>query len=76
MSDNRYSPFFRFVCRALKYYLLSLAGFTLACLLAGALGAFDVILAMLPDVLPWLLRLASLNGCLLVAAVILESLRN
>jgi hypothetical protein len=73
--SSNYSPFFKFACKVLKYYLLSVVGFTIACLTAAMLGALEEVLTLLPDAVLWLLRLAMMSLCLMVAAVIAESLR-
>ena len=73
--SSNYSPFFRFACKVLKYYLLCVVGFTIACLIAAMLGALEEVLTLLPGAVLWLLKLAMMSFCLMVAAVIAESLR-
>ncbi|MBD2465337.1 hypothetical protein H6G89_30460 [Oscillatoria sp. FACHB-1407] len=70
------SPLFRFTCKILKYYLLIVFGFTIACLISSLMGAEAVAIALLPVAGQVFLRIAGLLICLLFITVVFESLRS
>ncbi|MDX2213598.1 MAG: hypothetical protein SFY66_09935 [Oculatellaceae cyanobacterium bins.114] len=69
------SPLFNFTCKVLKYYLLIVFGFTVACLISGLMGAEEVVLPLLPIAGIVFLRIAGLLLCLLLITIVFESLR-
>jgi membrane protein YqaA with SNARE-associated domain len=76
MIGTQHSPFFRLASRLLKYFLLAVFGFVLACILPGTFGAVPIALLIWQFMGPWLLRLAVVVGCVITVAVIIESLRH
>jgi hypothetical protein len=71
---NRFS-FFRLAVKLIKYYLLSLFGFVVACLVAQIFDFYTVLVPIMPALGEWFLRLAALAICLLFVAIVIESLR-
>lgn len=71
---NQFS-FFRVVVKLVKYYLLSLFGFVVACLIAQIFDFYPMLAPSLPILGEWFLRLAALAVCLLFVAIVIESLR-
>lgn len=69
------SRLFKFVARLFITYLLALFGFTIACLVALAFGADDVVRAIVTPASTLFLQFAVLNACLWLVAVVVESLR-
>lgn len=76
MQSDRYSWWVRLASQALKYFLLTLFGFTLVCLLSMLLGAMNLATLLLAIMGQWLLRIAALIACLMALAIVVESLRN
>jgi hypothetical protein len=75
LSYNRYGSLLRLASRMLKYYLLAVAGFTIACLLSVVLGIPNVAtqLVFLLGRLVW--RMAIMIVCSMAIAVLIESIR-
>lgn len=71
-----YSPLFKFACKTLKYYLLIVFGFTVACLISSLLGAVQTVLLILPIAGAIFWRVAGLMVCLFAVTVVVESLRS
>lgn len=69
------SRLFKFVARLFILYLLALFGFTIACLVALAFGADDVVRAIAAPASTLFLQFAVLNACLWLIAVVVESMR-
>lgn len=76
MTVNKYGLLFRFACRCLKYYLLFLVGFSLACVLAGSLGAEAIVILLFHAARPIVPRVTVLIACFFALSIILESLRH
>jgi len=75
MKLNHHSRLFRLSYRLLKYFLLLLFGFALACILSMILGAPGIAALLISTFSNWLFRLASLVLILMATAIILESIR-
>lgn len=75
MKMNQYSLLFRLVLKFFRYFLLMVFGFVITCILSVSLGISHMITAIMPLLLPWFLQLGVILLCLLVMAVVLESLR-
>lgn len=73
-SPHHYSWLFHFASKVLKYFLLSLFGVGIACLLSAALGAFSVVGILMSFLEQWLVRIAVVVMCLLATAVVYESI--
>ncbi|MGA7936250.1 MAG: hypothetical protein WCA35_22035 [Kovacikia sp.] len=74
-QGRTYSLVFQLAARAIKYYLLTLFGFCVACLLAAILGVFPGIELFLPSLMECFLRLAALILTFVAIAIVLESIR-
>ncbi|QZZ18562.1 hypothetical protein J5X98_13755 [Leptothermofonsia sichuanensis E412] len=66
---------FKFVTKAIKYYLLGVFGFTVACWLAGIVGIMPWINPLMPMFGEWIFRLLALILCLMATAAVVESVR-
>lgn len=66
---------FKFVTKAIKYYLLFVFGFTVACWLAGITGMLPFINPFMPIFGEWLFRMLALILCLMATAAVVESVR-
>ncbi|MBE9180941.1 hypothetical protein IQ268_20485 [Oculatella sp. LEGE 06141] len=75
MKAKDYSPLLKWVGRLLRYYLLALFGFAIACILTASFGATQLANFLLVVGGEWVLRLALFNGCLVGVAAMVESLR-
>lgn len=71
-----YNFLFRWACRSFKYFLLTLLGFAIACVVSQVFGA-SVITQMLSSLSlwEWLGRAAFFIFCLFSIAIIYESSR-
>ena len=65
----------RFASKVLKYFLLSLFGVGIACLLAAVLGASSVVGLLMSFLEQWLVRVTVAVVCLLAVVVVSESIR-
>lgn len=61
--------------QGLKYFLLALVGFAIAYVISTILGGAYIVTQLLFLAGDWLLRLGILLLCLILTAIILESLR-
>ncbi|MBR8837879.1 MAG: hypothetical protein DSM106950_28710 [Stigonema ocellatum SAG 48.90 = DSM 106950] len=75
MTKNHHSPLFRLASGFLKYFLLALVGLAIAWVLSMTFGGSYFVVMLLPLVEDWILRLAIILLCLMVTAIIFESLR-
>ena len=75
MKMNQYSPLFRLVLKFLKYFLLILFGFLVTYTLSVSLGISHLINTIVPILLALFSQFGIILLCLLVIAVVLESLR-
>ncbi|WP_421658805.1 hypothetical protein [Leptothermofonsia sp. ETS-13] len=66
---------FKFVAKAIKYYLLGVFGFTVACWLAGIVGVLPLINPFMPVFGEWIFRILALILCLMATAAVVESVR-
>jgi threonine/homoserine/homoserine lactone efflux protein len=75
LSEDR-NLLFKWACKGLKFFLLTLLGFAIACVISQVFGA-DTIVQMLlsPSVLEWLGRIAVFIFCSFAVAIIYESSR-
>ncbi|MDF5722600.1 MAG: hypothetical protein PUP91_19350 [Rhizonema sp. PD37] len=65
----------KWVIKGLKYFLLALVGFAIAYVISICFGRVDVGIKMLLFSANLILRLGTLLFCLIVVAIIIESLR-
>lgn len=72
---KEYSPLLKLTGRVLRYYLLSLFGFAVVCVLSAGFGAIEFASLLFALLGNWFLRLAIFNICLMAIAVMVESLR-
>lgn len=72
----RYSSFFRFTCRLLKYFGYSLLGLTIVLILFDTFGIGHIGAIVLSLVAPWLIKSAITLTCMLAVAIIIESFHN
>lgn len=75
MDTNQDTLLFRFASKSLKYFLLVLFGIAIAYVLSSGLGIFQIIPILLYLLQQFLLPLGIILLCLMITAVILESLR-
>jgi ABC-type multidrug transport system permease subunit len=75
MSKNQNTRLFEIVSKCLKYFLLALAGFAIAYVLAISFGAVQMTLIVVPFVIPIFLRLGLILLCLIATTVVLESIQ-
>lgn len=74
--DNSYNLLFKWTCKGLKYFLLTLFGFVMAYVISQVFGASTIVQMLLsPIVWEWLLRIAVLLLCGFAIAIIYESTR-
>ncbi|MBW4606943.1 MAG: hypothetical protein KME22_06875 [Hassallia sp. WJT32-NPBG1] len=67
---------FKWACKGLKYFLLTLLGFAIACILSAVFGAFPIMNMLLSlSVWGWFFRIAVIILCLFAIAMIIESWR-
>lgn len=66
---------FQLSCKSLKYFLLTLLGFAIACIISKAIGASLIVSMLLSStVWEWFLRIAVFIFCQFAIAMIVESL--
>ncbi|WP_315789948.1 hypothetical protein [Fischerella sp. JS2] len=75
MTTNQYTPLFRLVSKFLKYFLLTLFGFAIAYVLSISLGILDVVPILIFLLQRLFVPLGTILLCLIVIAVLWESLR-
>jgi membrane protein DedA with SNARE-associated domain len=75
LKDDR-NLLFQLSCKTLKYFLLTLLGFALACIVSKVLGTSLIVAILLSqNVWEWFFRIAVLIFCLFVIAIVFESSR-
>ena len=72
---NDHNPLLKLVFKGFKYFLLALVGFAIAYVISIILGGTQIVNPLLPLLGDWVLRLAIILFCLMVTAIIVESLR-
>lgn len=75
LPDHRYRLLFRFAAKTLKYYVLSIFGFMLACLLSVLLGMSDIAVKLVELLGGWFWHLGVFIFCLITIAIVVESLQ-
>ncbi|MCC5614124.1 hypothetical protein LC605_03330 [Nostoc sp. CHAB 5836] len=74
--SNNNNLLFNLACKGLKYFLLTLLGFTIAYIMSTIFGVVPIIEILLSGSLwQWLLRIAVFIFCLFAIAIIFESSR-
>ena len=76
LPHNQHGVMFRFVSKTLKYYILSIFGFILTCLLSVLLGLSDVARELVSFLGGWFWQLGVFIFCLIAIAIVVESLRD
>jgi len=74
-NPHQHGWLFRAASKVLKYFLLSLFGLGIACLLSAVMGAFPLVEILLSVLKRWLIRLTVVIVCLIATAVVVESVR-
>jgi CBS domain containing-hemolysin-like protein len=74
-SYKRYGLLLRVTSRVLKYYLLAVAGFTIACLLSVVFGIPGIAVRIVFLLGGWVWRLAIMIVCSMAIAMLIESIR-
>lgn len=72
---NDHNPLLKLVFKGFKYFLLALVGFAIAYVISIILGGTQIVNPLLPLLGDWVLRLGIILLCLMVTAIIVESLR-
>ncbi len=75
MTTNKFSPLFRLILKALKYFVLIVFGFTLAACLSAILGTSHITISLFPVVFEYIWRSGIILLCLAGASVLIESFR-
>ncbi|MDZ7969135.1 MAG: hypothetical protein RM368_29995 [Nostoc sp. DedSLP03] len=75
MITNQYSRLFKLTAKFLKYFLLAIFAFAIACILSMSFGAVNIVTVLLPFAGNWFYKLGIILLCLMTTTVILESLR-
>ena len=75
MTTNQYNPLFRLASKCLKYFLLALIGFAIACALSMMLGGSSIVITLLPLVGDWVVRLGIILLFFMGTAIVIESWR-
>lgn len=74
--NNSYNLLFKWSCKGLKYFLLTLFGFVIAYVISKVFGCDTIVQILLsPFVWEWLFRIAVLILCFFGIAIIYESTR-
>ncbi|MCS6814969.1 MAG: hypothetical protein NZ772_15540 [Cyanobacteria bacterium] len=73
--NHKHGGLFRFAIKLLTLFLLVLFGLAIACLVAIAYGGLHIVALLMGNVWVWIGRMAVLVMCVLLVAVIQESLR-
>ncbi len=74
-ENTVYSPIVKLSFKAMKLLFLFLAGFAIAYILVGSLGASQVMNVLQILISVWLMPLAALVFCIIAVAAIIESLK-
>lgn len=75
LTDNL-SVWFKWTCKGLKFFLLILLGFAIACVISQVFGASTIVQMILaPSVWEWIGRIAVFIFCSFAVAIIYESFR-
>ncbi len=72
--NNRRGSTFRWVTRAIKYYLLGVFSFVIVCALAFVMDLFPLLLPFLPMLIELIVRFAALLLIFVAITVVIESL--
>ena len=72
---NDHNPLLKLVFKGFKYFLLALVGFAIAYVISIILGGTQIVNPLLPLLGDWVLRLGIILFCVMVTAIIVESLR-
>lgn len=75
MIHNKYSRLFQFTFKFIKYFFLVLIGFSIAFILATGVGYFGMAIQLLPFVFAAIRPVGIILLCLIIATMIVESLR-
>ncbi|MDZ8053611.1 MAG: hypothetical protein RMX68_007525 [Aulosira sp. ZfuVER01] len=75
MTTNQYSFLFKLTAKFLKYFLLAIFGFAIACIISMGFGSVNIVAVLLPFAGNWFCRLGIILLCLMTTTIILESLR-
>lgn len=75
MAAKKFSPLFRLILKALKYFTFIVFGFALAAYLSNILGIWHITIKLFPLVFEFIWRSGIILLCLGGAAVFIESLR-
>lgn len=73
--NHQYRGLFRFAIKLVGLFVLVLFGLAIACLAAIACGGLHIVALLMGDVWVWIGRTAVLVTCVLLVAIIRESLR-
>ena len=75
LTDDR-NLLFKWTCKSLKFFLLTLLGFAIACVISQVFGADTIVQLLLsPSVWEWLGRIAVFIFCSFAVAIFYESSR-
>ncbi len=74
MKKNQHSYLFRFVCRFVRLFLLTLFGLAIAYVMSFGFGVLDFAVVLLPIVFDWIWRLGVILLCLIATTMVVESL--
>ncbi|AFY56450.1 hypothetical protein Riv7116_4010 [Rivularia sp. PCC 7116] len=75
MTTNKFSPLFRLILKALKYFMFIVLGFTFAACLSGILGTSHIAISLFPLVFECIWRSGIVLIGLAGASVVIESFR-
>ncbi|MBV6625366.1 MAG: hypothetical protein KI793_20960 [Rivularia sp. (in: Bacteria)] len=75
MTTNKFSPLFRLILKALKYFVFIVLGFTFAACLSGILGTSHITMSLFPFVFECIWRSGIVLIGLAGASVVIESFR-
>jgi hypothetical protein len=71
----KHNQLLRFASRLIRYFFLTITGFIIALVMLNALGAFQLVTFLFVQLAPGFIRLAVVILCVLIVAVVFESLR-
>jgi hypothetical protein len=74
-NPHQHGWLFRFASKVLKYFLLSLFGLGVACLLSLALGLSPLVEILITFFMQEVVRITIVIVCLMATAVLVESIR-
>ena len=75
MTTNQYSSLFRLAVKCMKYFFLGILGFAVVYFLSIGLNLPNIFAFLLPFMTTWVLNLGIIVLCLMLVAMIFESLR-